>query len=203
VFGAVLLAVAVLLALGATSLAWRQVRRASATIGGDQLRLGLKRLPLVERLGELGRRAEPGSWEHQLAVEALAAPDQAAQVAIVNLALADAEHTLSEGAAWPSAGVRIALLGAGLLAAAAYITDADQVRWWLSILAVGCIAALACFEASRSARRHADQRRRGIDELVAITFGDGSRGGAQAGGDTVPRRTALQRRRQRQAGRRF
>jgi hypothetical protein len=195
---AVLLGIAVLVAIGATALAWRQVRRASAGLGKEQiaLTLALKRVPFAERLGELARRAEPSSWEHQLAVEALAAPDRSAQVAAVNLALSELEHALTEGAAWPRAGVRIALLGTGLLASAAYIVAGAQIHWWLSILALGCVAALACFEADRSSRRNAAQRRRAVDELVAATFGAGAHPADDAGAN-APRRGGAQRRHRR------
>jgi hypothetical protein len=188
VVGAVLLALAVLLGAGATSLAWSQARRTSVGIAGDYaaLTVALKRLPIAERLGELARRAEPGSWEHALAVEALAAADGAAQVAVVNLALAEVEHTLTEGAAWPRTGVRIALLGPGSLATVAYLDEADQTRWWASMVAIGCVAAVACFEAGRISQRNAEHRRRAIDELVAATFGDG-------GGASTPRRDVSQR----------
>jgi hypothetical protein len=202
VAGPVLLAIAVLLGVGATMLAWSQVRRAAApgsssapiTMGGSPvppaaLARALKRLPPEERVGELARRAAPGSWEHQLAVEALAAPGKAAQVATVNLALAEMEHTLTAGAAWPRSSVRIALLGTGLLAAAAYIVDREQIRWWLSIVALGGVAALACFEAGRRAEHHATQRRRAVDDLVAAAFGDGAAGG----GDIAPRRARRRR----------
>jgi hypothetical protein len=195
VAGPVLLAIAVLLGLGAISLAWSQVRRAAAVRRGDTpvstaaLARALKRLPSEERLGELARRAERGSWEHQLATEALAAPGGAAQVATVNLALADMEHTLTEGAGWPRSSVRIALLGTGLLAAAAYLADGEQIRWWLSIVAIGGVAGLACFEAGRRAEHHAAQRRRAVDDLVAAAFGDGAAGG----GDIAPRRARRRR----------
>lgn len=193
--GAVLVGVALLLGIGATSLAWSQARRASAAIAEDHLALtlALKRLPLAERLGELARRAEPGSWEHQLAAEALAAPDEAARVAAVNLALADVEHALTEGAAWPRAGLRIALLGTGVLASVAFIAEREQIRWWLSILAIGGVAAFACWEAGRNSQRNAARRRRAVDELVAAALGEaaheqGARGERSRGRDIAPRR---------------
>lgn len=195
--GAVLLGIAVLVAAGATALAWRQVRRASAGPAADELALALKRLPLADRLGELARRAEPSSWEHGLAVEAIAAPDRGAQVAAVNLALADLEHTLTEGAAWPRTSGRIALLGTGLLAATAYIADGAQVRWWLSILAIGGVAAFACFEADRSSQRNAAQRRRAVDALVATTFGEGGPTSSAAGAIALHRGGAQRRHRRR------
>jgi hypothetical protein len=175
VTGAVFFALAVIVGVGSTILAWSQVRRAAAPTKGDPATLAttLQRLPAETRLRELLCRAEPGSWEHALAAEALHAPDDSAQVAIVNLALAEVEHELSERAGWPQVSVRIALLGAALLAFGARLADQDQSSWSLAIGAVGGIAALSCMEARRSADRHAAKQRRAIDDLVAVTFGDG------------------------------
>jgi hypothetical protein len=155
-------------------LAWSQARRAAAPTGGDPaaLALALKRVPQAERLRELHRRAPPGSWEAELAAEALAAQTETGRVAAVNLALSEVEHTLSRGAAWPRTGIRIALLGAGFFAFAAYLYDQDQFKWSLGIVGIGVVAALSCVEASRSAERHATKQRRAIDDLVAATFGD-------------------------------
>lgn len=175
VTGAFLFALAVLVGAGAAILAWSQVRRAAAPTKGDPAALAaaLQRLPAETRLRELRRRAEPGSWEQQLATEALETPDESARVAVVNLALAEVEHGLSEGAGWPRASLRIALLGGALLAFVARLADEDQIRWSLAIGAVGGLAALSCMEARRIAERHAATQRRAIDDLVAATFGAG------------------------------
>jgi hypothetical protein len=140
------------------------------------LALALKRLPARERLEGLLHRAGPGSWEHELAAEALAAGTQDARVAVVNVALAEAEHSLTRGAEWPRAGIRIALLGNALLAFAAYLSSGSQIKWSLSIAALGAVAALTCVEAGRSARRNADRQRRAIDDLVTVVFGDAASG---------------------------
>lgn len=192
--GAVFFGLAVLVGVGSAALAWSQARRVAALTRADPaaLALALKRIPVEKRLGELLRRAEPGSWEHELAAEVLAAPSDSAKLAAVNLALGDVEHALARGAGWPRAGVRIALLGDVLLGAVAYLADATQVRSSLGMAAIGVVSALTCIEAARSAERNAAKRRRGIDELVAATFGDGLKA-AEAG----PRRTAAERRRRR------
>jgi hypothetical protein len=174
VAGAAFLALAVLAGIGSAMLAWSQVRRAAAPTGGDPaaLAVALKRFPVAERLHELHRRALPGSWEHDLAAEALAAPGEPARVAAVNLALSEVEHALTQGAMWPRTGIRIALLCAGVLAFAAYLSDTSQIKWSLCIVGIGAVAALTCVEAARSALRHAERQRQAIDELVAAAFGD-------------------------------
>jgi hypothetical protein len=169
--GAIFLGLAALVGVSAGALAWTQARRAASPTRGDpaMLALSLKRVPADDRLVELGKRAEAGTWEHALAHDALAASGQSARIAAVNLALADVEHALSEGAGWPSAGVRIALLGAALLAFAAYL-DGCGIKWSLVIVAVGGAAGISCVEAGRSARRNATRQRRAVDDLVAVVF---------------------------------
>jgi hypothetical protein len=193
----VYLALAILADVGSAVLAWSQVRRAAAPTGGNPaaLALALKRVPASERLSELHRRAPPGSWEAELAAEALAAQSEAGRVAVVNLALSEVEHTLSRGAAWPRTGIRIALLGAGLFAFAAYLTDRDQLKWSLCIVGIGVVAALSCVEAGRSAQRHATNQRRAIDDLVAAAFGEAREGAADAARPGASRNVPKRRRR--------
>jgi hypothetical protein len=195
VTGAVFLALAVIVGVGSAVLAWSQVCRATTPTKGDPaaLAVALRRVPAGTRLRELQRRAERGSWEHELAVEALDTPDEPARVAVVNLALAEVEHRLSEGADWPRTSLRIALLGAALLAFIARIVDRDQSRWSLAILAVGGLAALSCLEARRSAERHAAKQRRAVDDLVAAVFSDGLRARGLGRGALIATR-ALERR---------
>jgi hypothetical protein len=194
VAGFVFLALAVLAGAGSAVLAWSQVRRAAAPTGGDPaaLALALKRLPVEERLRELHRRAPPGTWEHDLAAEALATEGETGRVAVVNMALSEVEHALTRGAAWPRTGIRIALLGAGFFAFAAYLSDQDQIKWPLCIVGIGAVAALTCVEAARSAERHATSQRRAIDELVAAAFGEVGRetrgDAARQGASTVQKR---------------
>jgi hypothetical protein len=177
VAGVVFLALAVLAGVGSAVLAWSQARRAASPTGGDPAALAvvLKRFPVEMRLSELLWRAPPGSWEHDLAAEALAAPDDDGQVAAVNLALSEVEHALNRGAAWPRTGTRIALLSAGFMAFAAYLSDRSQIKWSLCIVGTGAVTALTCIEAARSARRNAESQRRAIDELVTATFGEAAR----------------------------
>ena len=197
--GAVLFVLSLISGAGAAALGWSQARRAAGPVSGEELAAlarALHRLPEADRVAELHRRTPPGSWEHDLAAEVLAADGEAAKLAAVNLALAEAEHEIGEGAGWPRTALRIALLGAALLAIlalAAYLLDRGSTEWPLSILAVGGASALACSEAGRSAKRNAAVRRRAIDELVQAVFGD------LAAGAEMPRRPSVERRARRRA----
>jgi hypothetical protein len=183
-------ALAVVAGLGAAALAFRQARRAAAPTGNDTAALAraLRRVPIGDRLAEVQRRAPAGTWEHELAAEVLAASGDDARVATVNLALAEIEHTLTEGAAWPRAGVRIALLAAGCLAFAAYISGEGALRGPLLVLAIGGVSALACFEAGRSAARSAARRREAVDALIAALFGAAPPAGDAASCRSVAKR---------------
>jgi hypothetical protein len=177
VTGALFFGLAVLVDAGAASLSWRQARRACAPTGGDLAALvpTLKRLPASERLEHLRQRAPPGSWADDLASEALGAADEASRVAAINQALSEVDHALTEGAGWPRAGVRIALLASALLAVAAFLVEGAWSTWSLSILALGGAAVLTCWEAGRSARRGVANQRRAVDELIGAVFGDAAR----------------------------
>jgi hypothetical protein len=179
--GALFLALSVLVGLASAALAWGHVRRVTGATGADPeaLALGLKRVPAAERIAELQRRARPGSWEHGLAAELLAAPGEGAKIAALNLAISDADHAMTRTARWPLTALRIALLGAGVLGFSAYIEDPAQLKWALATVAVGGVAAVACVEARRSGQRAAARQRRGIDALVAVALGlpEGPRGG--------------------------
>jgi hypothetical protein len=202
VAGAVLFTLALVSGTGAAALGWSQARRVAGPAQGEDpaaLARALRRLPGEDRVAELHRRSMQGSWEHDLAAEVLAAEGQAAKLAAVNLALAEAEHELIEGAGWPRAAMRIALLSAALLALlalAAYLLDGGTVQWPLSILVIGGVSAVTCFEAGRSARRNVAARRRAIDDLVEAVFGDMGTGAAP------PRRPSLERGERRAARRR-
>ena len=168
-------ALAVIVGGGSAVLAWSQVRRTASLVKGDPSALAraLLRVPAADRVGELLRRTEPGTWAHDLAEEVLGTPDDAGKVAAVNHALAEMERSLTEGADWPRSAVRISLLGALLVAFAAFLADSSQVRWSPVILAIGGVAALSCVEAGKSARRSEAKQRRAVDELVAAVFGEG------------------------------
>jgi len=174
VAGLVFLALAVLVGAGSAALAWSQVRRTARVTSGDcaALARALRRLPSYERIGELLRRTAPGTWEHDLAEELGSIPDDAAQVAAVNLALSELERALAEGADWPRSAVRISLLSALLMAFAAFLADPSQIRWSLGIVATGGAAAILCMEAARIAKRNETEQRRAVDELIAAAFGD-------------------------------
>ncbi len=193
--GAVFLGLAVVVGVGSAALGWQQARRAAMAVRGDtvSLALALEKLPQSERLAELDRRSQPGTWEHELATEALAAPEPGAQVAAVNLVLAEVEHALTSGAGWPRAGVRIALLGAALLAFLSFL-DGSPIQWSIGIIAVGATAALTCLEAGRSAARSATKQREAVDKLVAAVFGDSRRQPRGRAGEAVPDRRPRRRR---------
>jgi hypothetical protein len=148
------------------------VRRVTTALRADAeaIALSLKRVPAGERLAALRDRSPEGSWEHDLAVEVLAAPTEDAKVAAVNLALSEVEHALQRSAGWPAAGLRIALLGAGLLAFAGYLAEPGQLRWPLATVGVGALAALTCAQAGRTGARCAEQQRVAADAVVAAAL---------------------------------
>ena len=167
---------------GASALAWIQARRTASPDLGKVLALAraLKQVLPQDRLLELQRRADPGSWEHELAADALAVVP-GSLIATVNLALADLEHYLTGRTTWPHAAIRIALLGAALVACFAYL-DGGSLERSLGIIGIGAVAAMTCYEAERAARRNAARQREAADALVATVFshldqGDGEREG--------------------------
>jgi hypothetical protein len=144
----------------------------AATLRADanDLALALKRLPAGQRLQALQAQSAPGSFEHDLAAEVLAAPDEEAKVASINLALGEIDHALDRRASWPPTALRIALLGAGLLAFFAYLADPAQLRWPIAVVGAGAFSALTCAHASRSGARDAERQRRAVDALVAAAL---------------------------------
>lgn len=134
------------------------------------LALALKRLPAGERLRALEERSAPGSFEHDLAADVLAAADDEAKIAAVNLALGEIEHALERRASWPPTALRIALLSAGLLAFFAYLADPAQLRWPIAVVGAGAFSALTCAHATRSGARDCERQRRAIDALVAAAL---------------------------------
>lgn len=169
---AILALLAAALDFFAVGIAWRHARRIARLTSGDTRALitTLKRVPEASRLDEVSRRAPPGSFEHDLATELLAARDDAARIAAVNDALLDAEHALRQGATWPRAGIRVALAGGLLLGLSAWLARGD-VRAAVILAAVGGAAALLCVEAGRTAERRAAAQRADIDALIGVLFG--------------------------------
>lgn len=181
------------LGAGCAALAWAHARAVAKVTSTDvgALVIALKRLPEAERLPALSRRARPGSFEHRVASEALSAPDDRARIAAVNDLLAEVENVLESGAAWPSAGIRIALFGAMLLGVIAYVW-AYEIRWALTIVGIGGAAALACVEANRAAKRGVASQRRAIDALVLAAVGNLAEGAPDAP-ERRPRRRGARR----------
>lgn len=167
------MALAVVVGAGCAALGWAHARAVARVTSTDMgaLVIALKRLPQDERLPALSRRAKPGSFEHRVASEALAETDDRAKIAAVNDLLAEVEHALEARAGWPSAGIRIALFSAMLLGVIAYVA-VHELRWALTIVAIGGASALACVEANRAAQRGAASQRRAIDDLVLAAMGD-------------------------------
>jgi hypothetical protein len=165
-------ALAAILGAGCAALAWTHARRVAQVTGAEvsALVVALKKLPEAERLDALARRSRPGSVERRMASLALAEGGDRAKIAVVNDVLAEVEHSLERSAGWPSAALRIALFGAMLLAVVAYLT-AQEIRWALAIVGIGGVAALACVEANRAAKRGAEAQRQVIDALVATALG--------------------------------
>ncbi len=172
--GLVFLALALLVGVGSAALAWSQVRRTALVMKGDcaALARALRRVPPHERVEQMRCRTAPGTWEHDLAVELQSIPEAAGQVAAVNLALSELERALAEGADWPRSALRISLLGALLMAFAAFLADPSQLRWSLTIAATGGAAAVVCLEAARTAKRNETQQRRAVDEMISVAVGD-------------------------------
>jgi len=170
--GAIFLGIYVAAGVASGALAWSHVRRVAGAARGDlePLALALRRVPAAERPAALRDRAAEGSFAHDLAVELLAATTEDAKVAAVNLALSDAEHALVETASWPRTALRIALLGAGICAFLAWVSEPDQLRWPLAVIGGGAIAALTCAQAQRTGERHAERQRRAIDGLVTAVL---------------------------------
>jgi len=185
-----LLGAALLLAVACVALAWSHVRGVLAVTRADAaaLAIALKRVSAGKRLAALLERTAPGSWEHDLAQDVLAAPDEDARVRAANVALADLDHDLLRAAGWPRAALRIGLLGHALLALAAYLADRTRAPQIAAILVVGALTALACVEARRSGERAAVRQRRAVDALLGAVFSEGSPGprpapGARVGGE--------------------
>lgn len=170
--GAVFLGMAVAIGVASSALAWAHVRHVVAVLRVDAnaLAVSLKRTPSDERLRALLDRTDPGTFEHQLAAEALAAPHEDARVAAINDALSEIDHALASRSRWPSTALRIALFGAGLSTFLAYIAEPSVLRWPLSILVVGGVAALTCAQAGRTGERLVAGQRRAIDALVSAVF---------------------------------
>jgi hypothetical protein len=170
--GAPFLTLSIVLGVAASALAWSHARRVERALGPDleALALSLKRTPAPDRLRTLLQRAEPGSFEHTLATEALAEDNADARIAATNALLSEIDHELARGARWPATGLRIALFGAALSAFLAFIAEPTALRVPLAATAVGGVAMLACAQAGRSAESARARQRRAVDALIAAAF---------------------------------
>lgn len=167
----ILLLAEVVLGAGCVALAWAPARRAAVNRGvARSLARALEALPEVERLTALARLAGPSHWAGRLAVEVLEANDERVKIAAANDALAEVEHALRSGEAWPATSLRITLFGSTLLGIVAYLAMRAPLLA-LGILGVGAAAALACSEAGRALRRLAVAERQAVDALVSVALG--------------------------------
>lgn len=176
---AALIAVALVIAAACAALAWAQLRRVLRSASPDirALATTLKRLPPHARVEELARRAEAGSFEHRLAqnlLEEARADDKShaekARIAAVNDALADIDHTLSAGAAWPGVAVRVCARSSLLLAVIAFVVERSASSI-LPLLLIGGAGSFACIALGRRSQREARERRAAIDALVSVLLG--------------------------------
>lgn len=166
-----LLLAEVVLGGGCLALAWAPARRAAVNRDAARaLSLALKALPEIERLTALARLAGPSHWAGRLAAEVLEANDERAKIAAANDALAEVEHALRLGEAWPATSLRITLFGSTLFGIIAYLALRAPL-FALAILGVGAAAALACSEAGRALRRLAVAERQAVDVLVSVALG--------------------------------
>lgn len=152
-----------IVALGLSSAQLRRVAHVASRRDAE-LAVALKRTAVERRLDELARRSEPGGWAGQLAHELLELEAPAARVAHVNEVLAELEHRLCEGSAWPAAALRIAVAGAFLSCAIAVAVG--RIDTSLVAVAVGAVGALGSLECGRRAQRLASAQRAAVDAVV-------------------------------------
>jgi Flp pilus assembly protein TadB len=169
--GGALVALSALVAFGAAALAWAHVRRVLrvTSVDAQPIAIALRRLPLEARLAELGRRTEPSSWEHRLAVDLAATTADGERVAVVNDALAAVEAELNAGVGWPAAGLRIVVFGTLLSVALAVLVGRPEVIAFLVV--VGALGGVATAEGGRRAKHIASTQRAAIDSLVEAAVG--------------------------------
>jgi Flp pilus assembly protein TadB len=170
--GALLVALALLVAAGAVALALAHLRRVRAAIDEDSRldRAALLRVPAEARFSAVAERARPGSWLGELVDALRAARDDDERVAAANEALGDLARILEAGAAWPGAALRVCVSATLLLAVGAFLLGVPLAS--LPVCAVGGAGALASAELGRRARRHAERQRTRADDLVAALLPD-------------------------------
>jgi hypothetical protein len=172
VVGPYLVGASVVVALGASVLAWSHAIAVTRAAGGKlaTIAAGLKRVPLEARPAALLERTEPGSWEHDLARELVEAPDVAWRVAAANDAVSDLAHALELRAGWPRSAARLAGAASFLLAVVAYIVD-QGLDHTLGIIVPGAVAIAACVEAGRRATQATRASRKDVDALIEVVMG--------------------------------
>jgi hypothetical protein len=186
--GALLVAVAVLVAVAAAGLARAQLRRVRAAIDDDARleRAALLRVPAEARLSAVAERARAGSWVCELVDALRGARDDDERVAAANEALGDLARALEAGAGWPGAALRVCVSATLLLAVAAFLFGVPLAA--LPVCGVGGAGALASAELGRRARRVAERQRGRADDLVAVLLPE------LAGRHAAPARSGRRRR---------
>ncbi|MEJ7728804.1 MAG: hypothetical protein WKG00_06280 [Polyangiaceae bacterium] len=170
--GALLAALAVLVALGSAAMARAHLARVGAAFDGHPSldRSALLRVPLADRAATAASRARPGGWVASLAAELEAARDDDERVVMTNDALGELARALEVGAGWSAAAVRVCLSATLLLAVAAFLLGEPMAA--LPVCAIGGIGALACAEIGRRARGLATRQRERADALVEVLLPD-------------------------------
>lgn len=154
------------------ALAWSHLQRVNEATSPDlrAIAADVWKAPQGDRALELQRRAPPGGFEAHLAAELLAAPTGDDRVAAVNEALADVEHSLSEGARWPGAAVRIAAWGTTCIAALDYLAGGGGESIAI-VAALGAASVIVCVSVERRATQITRERREAVDDLMTALFG--------------------------------
>ena len=169
--GALLVAMALLVAAGSVALALSHHRRVAAPFAGEELdRAALLRVPMERRLDVAAQRALPGGWTRALVDAVREAPDDAARIAATNEALGDLALQLEAGAGWAPAALRVGISATLLLAVAAFLVGVPYAA--LPVCAVGGAGALGAADAGRRARALAARQRERADEIVALLLPD-------------------------------
>jgi len=165
------LGIAAVVASSAVTMALTHLRRiARATRAQPQKTAEwLRRFPPEERVGRLAGRVDADCWEGQLCEDLVAAPSESTRLAAVNAALGDAAHELEASSRLPFVAVRMSVWSGLLLAIFAYLQGAQTMTGWICV--VGAVGAVVSWGLGRRARRLAESRRRGLDELVHVLTG--------------------------------
>jgi hypothetical protein len=169
--GPALVALAGLTSAACAYVSLRRLRRVATATAAHTASLAsaLRRVPREDRVRTLADRAPSGTWEHHVATELLDAPAEA-RVGLLNEALAELDHALSQGEGLPAACARLSLLTGGLCAILAFLASLRAAA--LADVALGAMGAAASAELGRRARLEVVARRGAVDALVQTLAGE-------------------------------